>query len=160
MAPCVFPLAQPSSVGFKAMPNGLFTVIFKAILQVFYITIRTKNLLKYIDFLKRFSYLIHTQCSAFMYVYTPEEGTQSHYRWLWATLWMLGPQEELSVLLTSEPPFQPKHVDLKRTLVHLFICIWICACLHEFAHHMHKVPMWTWREHWISRQLWVVCLGW
>lgn len=50
MAPCVFPLAQPSSVGFKATPNGLFTVIFKAILQVFYITIRTKNLLKYIDF--------------------------------------------------------------------------------------------------------------
>lgn len=49
-ASCVFPLAQPRSAGLKAVPNGLFTVIFKAILQVFYITIRTKNLLKHIDF--------------------------------------------------------------------------------------------------------------
>lgn len=49
-ASCVFPLAQPRSAGLKAVPNGLFIVIFKAILQVFYITIRTKNLLKHIDF--------------------------------------------------------------------------------------------------------------
>jgi hypothetical protein len=23
-------------------------------------------------------------------VYTPEEGIGSHYRWLWATMWLLG----------------------------------------------------------------------
>jgi hypothetical protein len=29
----------------------------------------------------------------FMYMstlYTPEEGSRSHYRWLWATMWLLG----------------------------------------------------------------------
>jgi hypothetical protein len=38
---------------------------------------------------------------------TPEEGIGSHFRWLWATMWLLGlnlgPLEEQSVLLTTEP---------------------------------------------------------
>jgi hypothetical protein len=25
----------------------------------------------------------------FIYYYTPEEGIRSHYRWLWATMWLL-----------------------------------------------------------------------
>lgn len=58
-ASCVFPLAQPRSAGFKAVPNGLSTVIFKAVLQVFYITIRTKNLFNHIDFLKKI-YIFNT----------------------------------------------------------------------------------------------------
>jgi hypothetical protein len=38
---------------------------------------------------------------------TPEEGIRSHYRWLWATMWLLGIElrssEEQSVLSTAEP---------------------------------------------------------
>jgi hypothetical protein len=25
-----------------------------------------------------------------LFLDTPEEGTRSHYRWLWATMWLLG----------------------------------------------------------------------
>jgi hypothetical protein len=43
---------------------------------------------------------------------TPENAIKSHYRWLWATMWVLGIElrtlEEQSVLLTSEPSLQPK----------------------------------------------------
>jgi hypothetical protein len=43
---------------------------------------------------------------------SPEEGIRSHYRWLWATMWLLGIEltwslEEQSVLLTAEPSLQP-----------------------------------------------------
>jgi hypothetical protein len=32
-------------------------------------------------------YLLYIQCSAYMY--TPEESTRSHFRCLWATMWLL-----------------------------------------------------------------------
>ena len=41
---------------------------------------------------------------------TPEEGVRSHYRWLGATMWLLGIElrisEEQSVLLIVEPSLQ------------------------------------------------------
>jgi hypothetical protein len=41
---------------------------------------------------------------------TPEEGLRSHYRWLGASMWLLGvePLGDESVLLTNEPSLQPK----------------------------------------------------
>lgn len=36
-------------------------------------------------FLFKFTYLLCTQ----YFVYMPEEGTWSNYRWLWATIWVL-----------------------------------------------------------------------
>ena len=45
----------------------------------------------YFSFLKkRFIYLLCMQHSDYMYVCRLEEGTRSHYRWLWATTWWLG----------------------------------------------------------------------
>ena len=35
-------------------------------------------------------YLLCIQCSVCLYACWPEEGTRSHYRWLWATMWPLG----------------------------------------------------------------------
>ena len=36
------------------------------------------------------TYLFHVyECPICMYTYTPEEGIGSHYRWLWATMWLL-----------------------------------------------------------------------
>ena len=35
-------------------------------------------------------YLLCIQYSVYMYACRPEEGTRSHYRWLWATMWLLG----------------------------------------------------------------------
>jgi hypothetical protein len=29
------------------------------------------------------------ECSICMYTFIPEEGTRSHYRWLWADMWLL-----------------------------------------------------------------------
>jgi hypothetical protein len=33
--------------------------------------------------------LLYIKCSACMYTYMPEEGTRSHYRYLWATMWLM-----------------------------------------------------------------------
>ena len=58
-------------------------------------------------FIYLFIYLLCIQCSVCMYACRPEEGTRSHYRQQWATMWLLGlnsgPLEGQSVLLTSEP---------------------------------------------------------
>jgi len=35
-------------------------------------------------------YVYIIQLSACMYACRPEEGTRPHYRWLWATMWLLG----------------------------------------------------------------------
>lgn len=44
----------------------------------------------------------------------PEEGIGSHYRWFWATMWLLefnsGPPEEGPVLITAELSLQPPAV--------------------------------------------------
>ena len=48
-------------------------------------------------------FCLHVSCR-------PEEGTRPHYRWLWATKWLLGIElrtsEEQTVFLTFEPSFQ------------------------------------------------------
>jgi hypothetical protein len=31
-----------------------------------------------------------SECSIYIYACIPEEGIGSHYRWLWATMWLLG----------------------------------------------------------------------
>jgi heterodisulfide reductase subunit C len=36
-----------------------------------------------------FIYLLCIQCCACVHACTPEEGTRFHYRWLWATMWLL-----------------------------------------------------------------------
>jgi hypothetical protein len=50
---------------------------------------------------------------------TPEEGIGSHYRWLWATMWLLGIELRTSgkagVLLTTEPSLQPLLLTFKGT---------------------------------------------
>ena len=43
--------------------------------------------LKYFLF---FIYLLCIQYSVCVYVCRPEDGTRPHYRWLWATMWLLG----------------------------------------------------------------------
>ena len=63
----------------------------------------------------------------------PEEGTRSHYRWLLATMWLLGielgePLEEQPVLLTSEPSFQPCI-----SIFELCVCVWSCVIIHRSA---------------------------
>ena len=66
------------------------------------------------DFLfkKRFILFYVYQCSVCMCTCVPEEGTRSHYRWLRATMWLIGIELRTSgraVLLTAEPYFQPKN---------------------------------------------------
>ena len=44
-------------------------------------------------FLKYLFIYLFIMCTIFsfcMYVWRPEEGTRPHYRWLWATMWLLG----------------------------------------------------------------------
>ena len=41
-------------------------------------------------FKKKIIYLLCIQYSVCMYACRPEESTRSHYRWLWATMWLLG----------------------------------------------------------------------
>ena len=41
-------------------------------------------------FFLRFICLLCTQYYACMYACTTEEGTRSHYRWLWVTIWLQG----------------------------------------------------------------------
>ena len=70
-----------------------------------------------------------------------EKGTRSHYRWLKATMWLLGielrkfqePLEEQSVLLTSEPPLQPPSHVLPKSLSNI---LWTLVCEH--AHTLVK----------------------
>jgi hypothetical protein len=48
---------------------------------------------------------------------TPEEGIRSHYRWLWATMWLLGTEFRTSgraVFLTTEPCLQPNKSFFKK----------------------------------------------
>ena len=45
-------------------------------------------------------------CSIRMYIKMPEEGTRSHYRWYWATMWLLGIE-----LTTSGREATRKHYD-------------------------------------------------
>ena len=54
---------------------------------------------------------------------TAEEGTRSHFRWLYG-FWELnsGPMEEQSVLLTTEPFSSPQNL-----FVCLFVCLFILA---------------------------------
>ena len=44
----------------------------------------------FVWFFKRFLYLLCVQQSACIYTCRSEEGTRSHYRWLWAIMWLLG----------------------------------------------------------------------
>jgi hypothetical protein len=66
---------------------------------------------------------------------TPEEGIRSHYRWLWATMRLLGIElrtsgREQSVLLTAKPSLQPtlsaflvkKYHVLQNDFLHLLGC--------------------------------------
>ena len=41
-------------------------------------------------FLKKIYLFYVYECSICMYTCVPEEGIGSHYRWLWATMWLLG----------------------------------------------------------------------
>jgi len=41
------------------------------------------------------------ECSICMYTCVPEEGIRSHYRWLWATMWLLGIELRTSVRAAS-----------------------------------------------------------
>ena len=42
-------------------------------------------------FIYLFIYYVHS-----MYAWRPKEGTRSHYRWLWATMWLLGIERRTS----------------------------------------------------------------
>jgi hypothetical protein len=61
---------------------------------------------------------------------TPEEGIRSHYRWLWASMWLLvlnsGPLEEQSVLSTAEPSYQLSFF--------LFFFFWLFLTGHGSIH--------------------------
>jgi hypothetical protein len=71
---------------------------------------------------------------------TPEEGTGSHYRWFWATMWELnsGPLEEQLVLLTNS--LQPHFMEFLNSCFHV-------KFLKENKHNWKKsevlnVPLW------------------
>ena len=49
-----------------------------------------------------FKDLLCVQCSAWMHAYRPEEDTRSHYRWLWATMWLQGIECRMSKRTASE----------------------------------------------------------
>ena len=39
--------------------------------------------------------------------FSPEEGIRSHYRWLWAIMWLLGIELRTSVRAASAPTAEP-----------------------------------------------------
>jgi hypothetical protein len=59
-----------------------------------------------------------------VYICTPEKGMGSYYRWLWATVWVLGILEEQPVLLTAELTLKPGGTVLIQTTRG---SLWSCA---------------------------------
>jgi len=69
-----------------------------------------------------------------MHTCMPEESTRSLYRWLWATMWLLGigPLEEQTMLLTSEPSLQHPLLKLLIIFYLLPMCAWVSRCVPQY----------------------------
>jgi hypothetical protein len=53
-------------------------------------------------FIYLFIYLLYGyECSSCMSTYIPVESTRSHFRWLWATMWLLGIEVKTSGRVVS-----------------------------------------------------------
>jgi hypothetical protein len=80
---------------------------------------------------------------------TPEEGIRSHYRWLWATMWLLGIElrtfgRAVSVLnrwAISPAPQNVSHQEYISWIEILFyqlgidlkdVCVCVCVCVCVF----------------------------
>jgi hypothetical protein len=69
---------------------------------------------------------------------TPEEGIRSHYRWLWATMWLLGIElrtsgRAASVLLTAEPSLQPGSSQIQG-VCHLSLRAHVLMCTYPHTY--------------------------
>jgi hypothetical protein len=60
------------------------------LIHLSFLSLKSMASLFYYLFFLRFIYLLITQCPACIYACKPGESTSPHYRWLWATMWLVG----------------------------------------------------------------------
>ena len=100
-----------------------------------------------------------------MSVCSPEEGTRSHYEWLWDTTWLMGinswPLEEQPVLLTAELSLQPMQPNFYILLLCAYMYNDACLCVQTW--HMFVMCAYEGQTLWslfsLCTFLWVPGIG-